>query len=180
MTTRNRSFEFQSRAEVLIVIVLALVSLLVSISCAMAMTFKVREGTNVNARSGPGIDYAKFDVLSSGTLVEEIERNGDWSRVRLDDSRLVWMHSRFLENANAAYFVREGIKLNARQGPGTDFAIEVTLQPKTRVEELERHGDWSWVRLDDGQQVWINNSFIRQDEPTEDRRHPIAITCSRR
>ena len=74
---------------------LALTLVLVATS-AIAETWRVRDRTNLNARSGPGTEYAIVKVLRSGAVVEELERTGGWSRVRTDDGRIVFVSNRYL------------------------------------------------------------------------------------
>ena len=61
-----------------------------------AGTWRVRDGTSLNARSGPDTIYSIVTTLHSGTVVEEIERTGRWSRVRLSDGRVVFVSNRYL------------------------------------------------------------------------------------
>ena len=61
-----------------------------------AETWRVRDGTNLNARSGPGTGYAVVKTLPPGTVVEELERTGTWSRVRTNKDQIVFVSNRFL------------------------------------------------------------------------------------
>ncbi|PLS19992.1 SH3 domain-containing protein [Neptunicoccus cionae] len=59
-------------------------------------------GNVVNARSGPGTGNAVLDQLKRGAIVEDTgEREGNWSRVIVQDSGLeVWMHRDFLSEVS--------------------------------------------------------------------------------
>ena len=61
-----------------------------------AETWGVEEWADLDARSGPGTGYAVVTRLPSGTVVEELERTGEWSRVRTSDGRVVFVASRYL------------------------------------------------------------------------------------
>lgn len=50
----------------------------------------------LNARSGPGTDYAIIDKLDKGTLVEVISRQGVWWFVETKTGQQAWCHSKFL------------------------------------------------------------------------------------
>ena len=57
-------------------------AILISIATqATADTWRVKDGADVDARTGPGDDYAIVETLRSGAEVEELERVGGWSRV---------------------------------------------------------------------------------------------------
>lgn len=58
------------------------------------------------------------------------------------------------------YRVRPEGALNARTGPSAETAILRTLDPGTRIRELEREGDWSKVILPDDAVGWVHNGFI--------------------
>ena len=63
---------------------------------AAAETWRVRDGFNLNARSGPGTGYTIVETLRSGTVVEELERTGGWSRVRTPAGNFVFVSNRYL------------------------------------------------------------------------------------
>ena len=87
---------------------LAVVSIATS---AAAETWRVRDGVNLNARSGPGTGYTIVETLRSGTMVEELERTGAWSRVRTPAGSFVFVSNRNL--------VREG---GVDESSGTELA----------------------------------------------------------
>ena len=59
-------------------------------------TFRVKGGISLNARSGPGTQHAVVNTLRPGTVVEELERLGNWSRLRLPDGRVAFASNRYL------------------------------------------------------------------------------------
>ena len=63
------------------------------------------------------------------------------------------------------FVVKEGSSLNARSGPGTNYAKVARIAPKTEVEELERRGLWSNVRIPSGQDVWVHNGYLEKGPP---------------
>ena len=67
----------------------------------------------------------------------------------------------------ATWRVKDGVNLNVRSGPGTGFAIVATLPPGALVQELDRTGSWSRVRLPDGTVAYVSNLYLDLDDPSE-------------
>ena len=61
----------------------------------------VKEGFDLNARSGPGTEYGIVETLSSGAVVEELGRDGNWSRVRTPGGNVVFVHNGYLVSSDA-------------------------------------------------------------------------------
>ena len=57
------------------------------------------QGANLNVRSGPGMDYAIIDSLSTGSEVSVTYRNGDstWALVGMDNGEQGWVSSSYIE-----------------------------------------------------------------------------------
>ena len=68
---------------------------------AAAENWRVRDGVNLNARSGPGTGYAVVETLPAGTVVEERERTGGWSRVRTPAGNIVFVSNHYLIRARS-------------------------------------------------------------------------------
>ncbi|TDK45012.1 SH3 domain-containing protein [Antarcticimicrobium luteum] len=62
--------------------------------------------------------------------------------------------------ADAYLFVRDGIYLNARIGPGTRFRTHHVLRPGTRLQIITRVGDWAQVRTPDGLMLWVFFTYL--------------------
>ncbi len=59
-------------------------------------TMYVNDVIKITMRTGPGINHKVIAMLQSGETVEVLERNPDWSRVRLPDGKEGWALTRFL------------------------------------------------------------------------------------
>lgn len=68
--------------------------------------------------------------------------------------------------AQTVRYVTDSLRLEARQGPGTNFRISHMLGSGERVTVLEEDAEtgYSHVTLDDGSEVWILTRFL-MDEP---------------
>ncbi len=108
MAMRNRAGmrnRMVMRNRVGFVAVLVRVALLVSMALggvwgtagvAWAESFQARQGTALNAQAGPGTDYGIITRLAPGTRVEELQRDGNWSQVRLPNGTAVRLHNGYL------------------------------------------------------------------------------------
>lgn len=67
--------------------------------------------------------------------------------------------------ADAYLYVRDGIYLNARIGPGTRYRRHQVLSPGTRVRIIARVGDWAQVRTPDGLLLWVFFSYLIDRPP---------------
>ncbi|MCY4137883.1 MAG: SH3 domain-containing protein [Rhodobacteraceae bacterium] len=68
-----------------------------------AEAWRVMDGLNLNARSGPGTGYGIVETLPSGTVVEELDRDGNWSRVRTPAGNVVFVHNGYLVEPEEAH-----------------------------------------------------------------------------
>ena len=67
--------------------------------------------------------------------------------------------------ADDVLYVPKDTYLNARNGPGTQYAADQVLQPGTQVSVLQRQGDWMQVRTPDGAQAWVFGSYLGDQAP---------------
>ncbi|GAA6198890.1 SH3 domain-containing protein [Aquicoccus sp. SU-CL01552] len=70
--------------------------------------------------------------------------------------------------ADDVLYVQKDTYLNARNGPGKQYAADHVLQPGTRVSVLQRQGDWTQVRTPDGTQAWVFGSYLGDQAPQSD------------
>lgn len=75
-------------------------------------------------------------------------------------------------NADAWLYVRDGIYLNARIGPGTRYRTHHVLSPGTRLQIIARVGDWAQVRTPDGLMLWVFFTYLIDRAPLE-RMRPV-------
>jgi uncharacterized protein YraI len=135
---------------------------------------------NLNLRSGQGTGSQVITVLPVDTEVEILGESGLWLKVRADGHR-GWVHGRYVkktpepapEAAPApepleSRFGRTTSALRLRKGAGTSQAVITTLPSGTRVEIVDRRGDWLEVKAV-GKKGWVHGGYVRMDhEETED------------
>lgn len=96
---------------------------------AYSAEFQVKEGANVNLRSGPGTSYKKAGRLKSGSRLEELERNGNWSKVRTEDGDIVWVHNGYIVGIQGKKTVVPSVpgKLATKILPQTQHTSQVAV-----------------------------------------------------
>ena len=72
-------------------------ALAAALAPAMADAWRVRDGSDLNARAGPGTGYAVVETLRSGAVVEELDRDENWSRIRTPAGNVAFVHNGYLE-----------------------------------------------------------------------------------
>lgn len=65
-------------------------------SVTSAQVVYVSPITKITMRTGPGVEHKIVAMLVSGTRLEIVEYQEDWSRVRTDDQKEGWVLTRFL------------------------------------------------------------------------------------
>ncbi len=69
---------------------------LVSVSSSYAEDIYVTGITNITMRTGPGVGHKIVTMLKSGTKLEIMQYEKDWSQVRSGMGKIGWVLSRFL------------------------------------------------------------------------------------
>ena len=64
--------------------------------------------------------------------------------------------------------------LNLRTGPGSSFSVLGRMDNGLRVEELERQGNWSFVRLPDGKTGWSFRKYMTSIDSSDTSRWSYA------
>ncbi|MGI9627648.1 MAG: SH3 domain-containing protein, partial [Longimicrobiales bacterium] len=52
---------------------------------------------------------------------------------------------------------------NVRTGPGTDHAVEDTLEPETAVTGMSYTSEWVRVAFGDGKEGWIFHTLVAKE-----------------
>ncbi|MCB2051422.1 MAG: SH3 domain-containing protein, partial [Novosphingobium sp.] len=86
----------------ILIVVLTIFAVVLPEGAALAAFATVSANSNVNARSGPGTTFGIVTQLSPGDTVEEIERQGDWSHIRLSNGGDGWVNNAYLNSASIA------------------------------------------------------------------------------
>ena len=133
--------------------------------------------SRLHIRSGPGTGFTSLGFLEFNEVVTAIGVNpdGTWRQVRRSDGLIGWSFARFLTLVPdtppppppppgdvAGNWYRVTGKLNAREGPGTNFNVVGSLNQDEVVEALDANADQSWIRVSrvDGWTAWASSNFL--------------------
>jgi len=93
--------------------------------------------TKITMRTGPGTSHKIVVMLTSGTKLEILEFNDDWSMVRAADGKTGWVLSRFLtEEVPKTLLVIQLKKENKRLVTALETAREKVGELETRNDSL--------------------------------------------
>lgn len=134
-----------------------LVALLLALPLAAGAqsTAYVTDDLRLNLRSGPGNGFRIIQMLPTGTPVQVLERDGEWTRVRAGDNE-GWMRSNYLQPQPAAAVrledVSEELATLREQNAGLSEALEATQEELqaavAEAQELREENDAMARRLE--------------------------------
>jgi SH3 domain protein len=74
------------------------ICLVISSVCAQAKTMYVTDSKKIPVRAGKGTAYKILTFVESNQKVELLQKDNQWSLVRLEDGKEGWVNSRYLIN----------------------------------------------------------------------------------
>lgn len=102
----------------------------------------------VNARGGPGEDYAlKWKYRASGVPLQVLEETADWRRVCDPDGGLAWVHRRTVAS-ELRVMNRAAADLPLRTHPHEDARTVARLAPRTTAALGVCKDGWCKVKAD--------------------------------
>ncbi len=140
-------------------------AVLVLTSCALsalASTFKVVKGGALNLRETPSLSANVLSQYNTGTWVEVLSEENEWSKVKVQDKN-GYMMSKYLgdgSNTQTRYVrTNTGIGLNLRKGPGTGYDIITSFKVNTKVNVIVQGKEWSKVSVN-GTEGYMASRFL--------------------
>ncbi|MDU3802209.1 SH3 domain-containing protein [Paraclostridium bifermentans] len=146
------------RAKKSIVLTLGLVvgGMYASTNSIFAAEKEIVTPEKLNVRKGPSVENDKIGSLDRGMVVEILESNNGWNKVKLSDGNEGWVSGDYTAKEKATVTATE---LNVRKGPSIENDKIGSLANGTVVEVLEHENDWYKVKLDDNQEGWISGDY---------------------
>ena len=93
--------------------------------------------TKITMRTGPGTEHKIVEMLTSGTKLEIIEYQKDWSMVKTSGNKSGWVLSRFLtEEVPKALLVQQLEKENSRLVAALDVEVQKAKDLEVRNQAL--------------------------------------------
>lgn len=136
------------------------IHLLISIGSLQGGTpYEVR-GDRVNLRVRPDEHSEMLGQANHGYLLQVLDFDGEWAKVVPPESVEAWVHRDFIEEG-----VVRVSELNVRGGPGINYQVMGRIERGTRLEEVDRRGDWVRVKPPEGTVAYISRQFIQPVMP---------------
>ncbi|MCK4768587.1 MAG: TIGR04211 family SH3 domain-containing protein, partial [Desulfobacula sp.] len=100
--------------------------------------------TNITMRTGPGLEHKIITMLETGTKLEIMEYQKDWSRVKKDPEKTGWVLTRFLTKEVPDALVVEKLKKNNQNLMSRLKAVEeenktLTVKNVTLIQIEEKY-----------------------------------------
>jgi len=116
--------------------------------------------------SEPNSGAALASQAIYGTTVDEIERSGDWVRIRTPDDYAGWVHVSALTQTQTPYGVRgtvamvDSIRAHLYHNDSVIHPPVISLPYETRLEITGGEGRWLQVRLVGAREAWIQSGDL--------------------
>lgn len=133
-----------------------------------------REVVNVetlNVRRGPSIEEQRIGSLDRGIVVEILETNNGWHKIKLADGNEGWVSGKYTDKENGTVTAS---KLNVRTGPATEHKKIDMLDKNTEVTLLEEQDNWYRIKLDDKKEGWICGDYVLTESQAKEQEQKQA------
>ncbi|CEN77693.1 SH3 domain-containing protein [Paraclostridium sordellii] len=120
----------------------------------------------LNVRKGPSTDNEKIGSLDRGMVVEILESNNGWNKVKLANGEEGWVSADYTTKEKGSVTAD---KLNVRKGPSIDNDKIGSLENGKTIEILEENNNWYKVQLDDNATGWISGDYVLTESQSKAR-----------
>lgn len=117
---------------------------------------EVVRAETLNVRKGPSIEESKIESLNKGTVVEILEKNNGWNKIKVAENE-GWIHADYTSNEKGKVTAS---KLNVRKGESIEEDKIDSLSKGTDVEILEAKDNWYKITSDDKKIGWVSEEYI--------------------
>ncbi len=113
----------------------------------------------LNVREMPGTENRILSQLPSGSVVEEMKTENNWSFIRYANGQTGWVDSTYLKNTDKKE--EEGFATilyhatNLRSGPGLSYRVIEQAATHERYQIVEMEGNWYRILLSDGRTAYV-------------------------
>lgn len=136
---------------------LALLTTTLAPAMVQAREFVSVKGNTLNVREKPTARSAMLWELGKGYPLQVVQRQGQWLRVRDNESTLGWVHAPL--TGKTPHMVVTARTANLRAGPGQNHRVVGKLDELEVVRTLKKQGSWAHVQRDSGQKGWVARSL---------------------
>ncbi len=113
----------------------------------------------LNVRKGPSVENDRIGSLDRGMVVEIVETNDGWNKVKLSNGEEGWINGDYTEKEKGEV---TATKLNVRKGPSIENDKIGSLDNKAKIEILEEQDGWYKIQLEDKDKTegWVSGDYI--------------------
>lgn len=133
---------------------------------------EVVRAETLNVRKGPSIEESKIESLNKGTLVEILEKNNGWNKIKVEDNE-GWIHADYTSNEKGKVTAN---KLNVRKGEFIEEEKIDSLSKGTDVEILEVKDNWLKITSEDKKIGWVSEEYILTETQAKQLEKEASVT----
>lgn len=111
-----------------------------------------------NLRAGPGTDAKKTWEVYENMPLTQVERRGDWLRVKDVDGDEHWVFRTLVDSGSKCVTVKAE-RANIRKGPGTNYDSWFTVEKYTSFKKTGQEGQWVKVEYE-GETMWVFANLV--------------------
>ena len=131
----------------------------------------VVKAEKLNVRKGPSIEEQRVGSLDRGMVVEILETNNGWNKIKLTDGNEGWVSGDYTDKENGTVTAS---KLNVRKGPATEHDKLDTLDKNTEIKLLEEQNNWYRIKLDDKKEGWVCGDYVLTESQAKEQEQKQA------
>lgn len=154
------------KSSLILALGLVVGGLYTSTSNIYAAEREVVKAEKLNVRKGPSIEEQRVGSLDRGMVVEILETNNGWNKIKLTDGNEGWVSGDYTDKENATVTAS---KLNVRKGPATEHDKLDTLDKNTEIKLLEEQNNWYRIKLDDKKEGWVCGDYVLTESQAKEQ-----------
>lgn len=154
------------KSSLILALGLVVGGLYTSTSNIYAAEREVVKAEKLNVRKGPSIEEQRVGSLDRGMVVEILETNNGWNKIKLTDGNEGWVSGDYTDKENATVTAN---KLNVRKGPATEHDKLDTLDKNTEIKLLEEQDNWYRIKLDDKKEGWVCGDYVLTESQAKEQ-----------
>lgn len=159
------------KSSLILALGLVVGGLYTSTSNIYAAEREVVKAEKLNVRKGPSIEEQRVGSLDRGMVVEILETNNGWNKIKLTDGNEGWVSGDYTDKENATVTAS---KLNVRKGPATEHDKLDTLDKNTEIKLLEEQDNWYRIKLDDKKEGWVCGDYVLTESQAKEQEQTQA------
>lgn len=136
-----------------------------TLAASAAGSVYAKTTSDLNVRTGAGLNYDRITVIDENTKVTVIDRtNPDWLKVKLSNGTTGYCYADYLDITTDGYTTDY---VNVRYGASTNYGVIKTVPKNTKVDILRFEGSsWAYIKLSDGTKGYMCTNYVTYSAPS--------------